>query len=147
MSTLHIILHLVQHIPTKGFCENQHSYDIYIYIYMCVCVCVYVFLVVVKTKCLYTVKISKHLIWQKVKRIWYLTKMSKISVIWQNLKKLSMTDKGVKMSIIPQKLKNIFKIFLKYFITLTYLDISISQFNIWNIWLEKCSHICFDTNP
>ena len=34
LSTLHIILHLVRHKPTKWFCDNQHCYNIYIYIYM-----------------------------------------------------------------------------------------------------------------
>ena len=34
MSTLHIILHLVRHIPTKSSSDNQHSYNIYIYIYI-----------------------------------------------------------------------------------------------------------------
>ena len=41
--TLYIILHLVRHIPTKWFSDNQHYYNIiyiYIYIYICVCVCV-----------------------------------------------------------------------------------------------------------
>ena len=44
LSSLHIILHLVRHIPTKRFSDNQQSYYImiyiyiYIYIYMCVCI-------------------------------------------------------------------------------------------------------------
>ena len=34
LSTLHIIQHLVWHIPTKWFSDNQHSCVIYIYIYI-----------------------------------------------------------------------------------------------------------------
>ena len=31
LSTLHIILHLVQHIVTKWFSDNQDSYNLYIF--------------------------------------------------------------------------------------------------------------------